>query len=252
MRTLYGLLQSPYTEKARFSLDHHAIAYRYHEHVPVLGEVLLRIKARSRAPGTKASVPLLVDGDDVLLSSHAIARHADAQGSAETLFPNDLDADIVKWADLSDRMIGAGRARVMVGLRTNREAQREALPPFIPGPLRGLMTPMASTAAAFLGSKHDVPRDADAETERTLRPALDEVRAALGTLGKREHLLERFTFADIAIASALQVLRPPARAPIGPGTREIWSNDALATEYAELLTWRDAIYASHRQPHQES
>ena len=243
MRTLYGLSQSPYTEKARWALDHHAIDYRYHEHVPVLGEVLLRIKARSRAPGTKPSVPLLVDGDDVLLSSLAIARHADARGGADPLFPSELDAEIVKWTELSDEMIGAGRSRVMVGLRTNRDAQREALPPFIPGPLRGLMTPMASTAAAFLGSKYDVPRDADAEAEKTLRPALDAVRAALGD---RVHILDRFTFADVAIASALQALRPPTRAPIGPATRDIWTNESLAGEYGDLLTWRDAIYATRR------
>jgi glutathione S-transferase len=244
MRTLYGLSQSPWTEKARWALDHHAIEYRYHEHVPVLGEVLLRIKARSRAPGTKASVPLLVDGDDVLLSSLAIARHADTREStAESLFPKGLDAEIERWAELSDQMIGAGRSRVMVGLRANHEAQREALPPFIPGPLRGLMTPMAATAAAFLGSKYDVPRDPDAEADRTLRPALDQVRAALGD---RAHILERFTFADVAIASALQVLRPPTRAPIGPATREIWTNEPLARDYTDLLTWRDALYASHR------
>jgi len=243
MRTLYGLSQSPWTEKARWALDHHAIAYRYHEHVPVFGELLLRMKARSRPRGTKASVPLLVDGDDVLLSSLAIARHADARGRGGPLFPAESDDEITRWADLSDRMIGAGRVKVLAGLRTKREAQREALPSFIPGLLRGVLAPTAMTAAAFLGSKYDLPRDPDAEAEKTLRPALDEVRAAL--VG-RTHLLERFSFADVAIAAALQAVRPPMRAPIGPATRDLWTNDALAREYADLLVWRDAVYASHR------
>jgi glutathione S-transferase len=243
MRTLYGLTQSPYTEKARWALEHHAVAYRYHEHVPVLGEVLLRLKARRRPAGTKASVPLLVDDDRVLTSSLAIARHADSLGRAPSLFPAALEGEVERWAALSDRMLGAGRARVLVGLRKNRAAQLEALPPFIPGPLRSLMTPMSVTAAVFLASKHEVPRDPDAEAESVLRPALAEVRKSLGG---RATLLDGFTFADVAIASALQVLTPRARAPFGPGTRAIWENAALAREYEDLVAWRDAVYAKHR------
>ena len=117
MRTLYGLTQSPWTEKARWALEHHGVAYRYHEHLPFLGEVLLRLKARPRPPGTKASVPLLVDDDQVLPSSLAIARHADTLGRDKPLFPSGQEREVERWADLSDRMIGAGRARVLVGLR---------------------------------------------------------------------------------------------------------------------------------------
>lgn len=247
MRTLYGLTQSAWTEKARWALEHHGIAYLYHEHVPVLGEVLLRLKARPRAPGTKASVPLLVDGDQVLPNSLAIARHADAlsraESRAELLFPSGQEGEVERWADLSDRMIGAARARVLVGLRNSRAAQREALPTFIPGLLRPLMTPMAVLAAMFLRAKYDAPRDADAEAERVLRPALDLVRKALGG---RATLLEDFTFADVAIAASLQALLPRARAPFGPGTRAIWENPALAREYEDLLAWRDLVYAKHR------
>jgi glutathione S-transferase len=244
MRTLYGLSQSPWTEKARWSLDHHSVVYRYHEHVPVLGELFLRFRARSRPSGTKASVPLLVDGNDVLTSSLAIARHVDKGGRAESLFPGHEEAEILRWADVSDRIIGAGRAHVLVGLRTNREAQLEAVPSFVPAALRGALRPMAVTAASFLGSKYDVPWNAEAEVARTLRPALDEIRAALGG---RPHFFRRFTFADLAIAASLQVLRPPSRAPIGPGTRAIWTNEALAGEYGDLLAWRDAIYSSYRR-----
>lgn len=243
MRTLYGLTQSPWTEKARWALEHHAVAYRYHEHVPVLGEVLLRLKARPRPAGTKASVPLLVDDGSVLTSSLAIAKHADSLGSAPSLFPHGSEGEVERWADLSDRMLGAGRARVLVNLRKNRAAQLEALPPFIPGPIRPLLTPMAVTAAYFLASKHEVPRDPDGEAESVLRPALDEVRKSLGG---RATLLEDFTFADVAIAASLQVLTPRARAPFGPGTRAIWENTALARDYEDLLAWRDKTYAKHR------
>ena len=243
MRTLYGLSQSAWTEKARWALDHHSVAYRYHEHVPVLGELLLRAKARSRPRGTKASVPLLADDNAAFCSSLAIARHADSIGRGEPLFPEDRDDEVIRWAELSDRVIGAGRARVLAGLRVNREAQREALPQFVPGALRGLLTPMATTAAMFLGSKYDVARDPDAEGAAVLRPAFDELRAALGG---RPYLLGSFSFADIAMAASLQTLRVRKRAPLGPGTRAIWENVEVARDFEDLLEWRDTLYTKHR------
>jgi glutathione S-transferase len=88
-----------------------------------------------------------------------------------------------------------------------------------------------------------VPRDAAAEAESVLRPALEEIRKARGD---RATLLPDFTFADVAIAASLQAVRPRARAPFGPGTRAIWENGALASEYADLLAWRDEVYAKHR------
>ena len=244
MRTLYGLSQSPWTEKARWALDHHSIAYRYHEHVPLLGEVLLRMKAHGRPKGTKASVPLLADGKDAFCSSFAIARHADAIGRGDELFPKGQDDATARWADLSDRIIDAGRASVLAGLRVNRAAQREALPPFIPGALRGAFAPMALTASWFLGAKYGASRDPHAVAESVLGPALDEVRAALA--GGRPYLLDEFTFADLAVGASLQAVRPRAASPFGPGTREIWSNEDLAGRYGDLLAWRDAIYAKHR------
>jgi glutathione S-transferase len=243
MRTLYGLSQSAWTEKARWALDHHSVAYRYHEHVPVLGELLLRRKARSRPKGTKASVPLLADGDAAYCSSLAIARHAESIGGGEPLFPAGRDDEVIRWSELSDQAISAGRARVLAGLRVNREAQREALPPFVPDALRGLLAPMAMTAAMFIGSKYDVSRDPDAEGAAVLRPAFDELRAALGG---RPYLLGSFSFADIAMAASLQTLRVRKRSPLGPGTRAIWENIAVARDYEDLLAWRDALYAKHR------
>lgn len=246
MRTLYGITMSPWTEKARWALDHHGLDYSFHEHVPILGEIFLRMKANKasgRKPGEKAPVPLLVDGEAVFPSSLAIARHSDGVGKGEVLFPKGDEEEVERWASLSDQMISAGRSKVLGGLRTNRTAQKEALPPFMPGFMKGAFTPMASMAANFLASKHSVPEDADAEASAKLRPALLEIRKAKGD---REYLLGKLTFADVAIAAALRAVRPEPSAPFGPGTREIWSNESLAAEFEDLLAWRDALYAKHR------
>lgn len=207
----------------------------------MLGEISLRLRARPR--GEKPSVPLLVDDGVVVMGSLAIARHADDSGRGDQLFPKGLEAEVTNWADMSDRIIGVGRVKVFHGLRTNREAQREALPSFIPEALKGLFTPVASTGAWFLASKYGVPDDLEAQIAGEMRPALEEVRRALEG---RQNLLDTFTFADIAIAASLHAVRPWHRSPIGPATRAVWTQEALASEYRDLLEWRDALYDKHR------
>ena len=75
--TLHGVGYSPWTERARWALDHHRIPYRYREHIPMVGEPLLR----RRAHGTlrvKATAPLLVHAGGAIDDSLAIMRYADA------------------------------------------------------------------------------------------------------------------------------------------------------------------------------
>jgi glutathione S-transferase len=239
MRTLYGLTQSPWTHRARWALDHHGIAYRYHEHLPMLGEVLLRRKAKAK----KASVPLLADGDRTVMGSFEIARHAEANGRGASLFPRGRDAEIARWNDVAERMTNVGRAWVFKSLQSNRQAREEALPSFMPGAIRGVLAPTAGMAVAFLAKKYAVPIDLEMEVAQVMRPALEEVRKALG--GK-PYLLDSFSYADVTIACALQAVRPHDRAPIGPGTRAAWTNEALASEFEDLLMWRDAIHRKHR------
>jgi glutathione S-transferase len=58
-----------------------------------------------------------------------------------------------------------------------------------------------------------------------------------------------FSFADIAMATALQLTVPVADGyvALGPATRAAWADDALAAEFADLVAWRDALYARHRR-----
>jgi len=232
---------SPWTERARWALDHHGIAYAYHEHVPMLGEVLLRMKART----TKATVPLLEDGDDIVMGSFEIGKHAEKIGRGAPLFPRDRDAEIAHWADVAERMTRVGRAWLLTRLLKSKAAQAEALPSFVPGGLRGALAPSAGMAIRFLTKKYDVPDNAEQEVEHTLRPLLLELRAAIGD---KAYVLtpSTFTFADVAMASTMQVVRPRDARLLGPATREAWTNEALAAEFGDLLEWRDAIYAKHR------
>lgn len=248
MRILYGISQSPWTERARWALEHHGLTYSYHEHVPMLGEVLLRMKARA----AKASVPLLEDGDRIVMGSFAIAKHAESSGKGERLFPADQDDAIARWVDVAERMLNVGRAWATKRMSKSKEALAEGLPAFVPESLKGSLAPSAALALRFLHRKWDIPGDVDVAVETTLRPLLGEVRAALAAAPEAPGLRyvlggATFSVADLVLASAMQVIRPHERAKtMGPSTFEVWTNPTLVRDFGDLLEWRDAIYANHR------
>src|SRR5690349_1207690 len=102
MRTLIALPYSPWSEKARWALDHHGVAYRNEVYLPMLGEPALRLRT-GRLRG-RITVPVLIEEDGPpVMDSIAIARHADALGPGEKLFPHGLDAQVDEWNDRADR-----------------------------------------------------------------------------------------------------------------------------------------------------
>ena len=238
MSTLYGIAQSPWTHRARWALEHHHVRYDYHEHLPMLGEVLLRRKAKAK----KASVPLLVDPEgEPVMGSFAIAKHAEQVGKGEPLFPKEAADAVAKWNDVAEKITNAGRVDTLRKLKVDRDTQRDSLPGFFPGVVRSVLAPTAALASSFLLSKYDLPEDFD--VEKTLQAGYEEVRKGLA--GK-EHLLGKFTYADIAVATALQTLRPHPSAQLGPGTSKAWSHAKLADEFSDLVAWRDRIYEKYR------
>lgn len=234
--TLYGLTQSIWTERARWALEHHGIAYRFHEHVPLLGEILLRHKAGVKKP----SVPLFADGDRIVMGSAEIAREADRIGGGPKLF---ADPALDRWIDVAERLASAGRACFFEKFLASPGAQREVVPAFVPRALRGLAAPTTATVIRYLARKWDVPTDIPTVLATQMRPALEEVRAGLG--GK-PYLGADFGFADLAIAATLGVVAPPPGSQLEPATKAAWTVPALAEDFRDLLGWRDGIYARHR------
>src|SRR5690606_17418493 len=97
MRSLVGLVYSPWTQRARWALDHHRVVYRSEPYTPLLGELALR-RRLGRFRG-RVSVPVLFTDAAVIDDSVAIARHAEAVGSGGPRF---ADADAVtRWVALA-------------------------------------------------------------------------------------------------------------------------------------------------------
>lgn len=247
VRTLYGLSYSPWTHRALFSLDHHRLVYRYVEHLPLLGELRLRRLSKSAKP----TVPLLITDGAPTMGSGEIARLADREGAEEKLFGADMRA-ITEWEVRADAILEVARARVVAGLKASHEAQKEALPPFVPGPFRSIFAFTAKQGTSFVAKKHAVAGEPDQRVVDEVFPVLDVLHAALADKGEDTCLLGTFGYADIVMATAVSALSPT---PSEPGTRKLgaaslalWTYPEAPARYPLVYAWRDRVYARRKLP----
>lgn len=238
---LVGLRQSPWTEKARWALDHHELAHEYVEHRPVLGEPALRLRLKD-ARG-RVTVPVLFTRHGALRTSAAIADFADRIGRAPSLFPKAHRDAIRRWDARSEEALVLVRNLYAGALGQSREALAESAPPLLPSPLRG---PLASLGFRLFALKYGLGVPDQGQDERALASILEGLREALEA-GGSAYLLGEFTYADVAMAVVLHGVRPAddAWVPLPPATRACWTRPALAARFADLLAWRDALYARH-------
>jgi glutathione S-transferase len=242
MATLHGLSYSPWTERARWALDHHRVDYRYREHAPLLGELRLRRLAR-RTGRAKATVPLFVDGGRAIGDSVEIIRHADRVGKGA---PLGADSDEVSaLAARVDAALDQVRIRVTHRTLNDREALREAAATAVPEAVAGLLRPLAAVGARHIARKYGFATGEHALDESTVAEVLREIRE---TLGDGPFLGDCFSALDMLAASLLQGVRPAeAHGPaLRPATRRIWTSAPLAVEFEGLLEWRDRLLARHR------
>ncbi|MBC8071849.1 MAG: glutathione S-transferase [Deltaproteobacteria bacterium] len=235
---------SPWSERVRWALDHHGIAYQLIQHAPFLGEGRLRKLVGDN--GRAATVPVLVDGAQVISQSWDIVAHADRHGRGTTLIPAAHEDAIREWVGIVDTAAGHGRALVIGRMLRSPPALDESLPPAVPRWLRPLLRPITRHGSRWFARKYGLDLDAALANERAVIDALDHLRRSLGG---RRYLLGELTYADIVVATLLQGIAPvdDEYIRLGPATRDVWTNRALAEHYADLLTWRDALYREHRR-----
>ncbi len=241
---LIALPMSPWSEKARWALDHHEIGYIEIEYVPMLGAPWLRMVTKTFSG--KVTVPVLATPHGVLKDSFTIARHADRVGRKPTLFPREHEAEIEAWNRESEAIIGAQRTLLIERTRRSPDAQAEALPAFVPDLARSTLRPLTRMAASYMARKYDADRDVIDRAQSSLDAGLEKLRAALSN--GREYLVGNdFTYADITMATTLQaVVPPPGFRGRGAASRAVWTDDARRERFADLVAWRDRIYARHR------
>lgn len=240
--TLLSLHYSPWSERARWALDHHGLAYQLVQHAPFLGERRLRRVVGRHVE--RATVPVLVAEGEVLRDSWDIALYADARGAAEKLFPRGLEDAIRVLADVAERTMFETRGLVTAALLSDA-ALDEAQPRAIPKPLRPLLRPVARYGTLWFARKYALDLTELEAQRQTLARGLTTFRERYGA---RPYLFERFTYADIVFCSLLQAVKPvdDRYIRLGPAWRSAWTQPALADEFADLIRRRDELYAAHR------
>jgi len=235
--TLYVIHHSPWSERARWALLHHKVAFEEREHVPLIGELALRMRTSVKG---KASVPLLVEDDVAVQGSLAIGEWVDERGKKDKLFPEGKRDTIKKLYDALEDPLSAARERFVRDLMEDEEAQLESLPPM----LRSLpfATLSAKVGTTFVASKYNARIGS---VDDRIRAGL---RAVSEALGKKDYILDSFSFADIVGTSVVQAIAPgdDKYVNLPPGTRRLWNHEKLQKEFGHLIEWRDKIYSKHR------
>lgn len=239
---------SPWSEKARWALDHHRVDYCEQSYTPILGEFALRVQLLE--PFGRITVPVFRDGRRWLRDSFEIALHAERIGRGSPLFPSDASNEIRAWNERSEAALAAGRAILMRDWVRTPELELAALPPGIPAPLASWLRPIGRWRLDSFMKKYGVEEGGlDSSPDAVLRRALDVLEGALA--GRRYLIGDALSYADIAMALTLQQVKPvdPAYitrlAGLGPAGMNV---PELEERYAGLIAWRDELYARHRRP----
>jgi glutathione S-transferase len=240
---LYSIHYSTWSIKARWALAHHGVEYEKIEFIPTLSNAALRVRTRQwTGPLT---VPVLIDESGVYGDSFDIARRAEAIGGGAPLLPDDLHPEIEAWNTHADNTLAThGRIAATAAVCADRDARRASVPGFIPKPLRSLALTLVDVASHYLARKYGFRVGARAPAVQAMRGTLEGVRDALAG---RPYLLERFTLADVSLASALQFVQPVSDdyIPLKPAFRRAWEVDELIADFGPVLEWRDRVFAAH-------
>jgi glutathione S-transferase len=243
-RKLYVLKTSPWSERAKWALDHHGLGFETIDHTPMLGE--LRLRRVAGGPGKKrVTTPVLVDEGRVLTDSWDIALYADEVGKGSKLVPAERESEVRRWNDAAEEAMRAGRTLLIPRLRQSGEALDSILPPVFPTWVRPALRPITRYATTWFSRKYDLRFDEAAELAK-MRSALENLRAALAK--SSPYLLGAFSYADIVMAIVLQGVRPvdDRYFPLDPAMRVVWTREDFVADYGDLLAWRDLLYERHR------
>ncbi len=245
-RILVELPISPWTERARWALDHHKLTWQRVVHEPFIGEG--KLKKLTQTTSGPATTPCLIEGDQRFTSSTAIARHADATGSGSKLIPAGQESAVERWVENAEHGSRAGRMVITRRLLDQPAALDEQLPAFLPGFVRPLLRPVTRYGTRWFAKKYALDiddKDALAAAEAVACRHIDRVREGLAG---RPYLLESFSWADVVSCLLLQAVKPVQhpKYPLRPATRKQWEAPHLVDKYADLLRWRDDLYAQHR------
>lgn len=243
MMRLAGKVRSPWTERARWPLDHHGLAYEFIPYRRWVDDVWLRVFSRQlRDP---IVTPVLKDKSQVIRGAFQVALHAERAGAGPRLIP-DISA-IVRWNNLSDRALTAGRLLAVQRMVDSDAALLEVAADQVPAALGRRLLPLLRQQLRRDAGLHGLEPGLADLSIAGLRAICRELREGLAA-GSGFLIGGRYSYADIAMAVALHGLIPvrDEHFPLPDALRECHTHEALAKEFGDLIVWRDALYEKRR------
>ena len=229
MIELHQFRHSSFCLKARMVLQAKGLSYRTVEVTPGVGQV-----AVFRLSGQR-QVPVLVDGDQVIVDSSAIARHLNQREPEPALIPADprQAAQVHLLEDWADTTLAiAGRASLVQAATLDPQLRVALLSDDLPVPVRSVM---GVIPAGWVSNITELVNQKErTELLASLEQLAASVQASPWLVG------DRMTLADIAVAAQLSLLRFPSSAGsalAGKGVPGLSDHPKLKP----LFQWRDQI-----------
>lgn len=238
--TLYQLPWSPPSVRARWALAERGVRYRAVVYLPGTHH-----SVRVRLATGQSSVPVAwIDGRPIAGSTE-IARAIDGFGDpAGRLFFDDpnLAAELDAWVARSDRLFDAARRALGPALAGDREALRAVI---TPGPAWAhALVPVLWRFSGWEWAR----RYGVAEPDRTAAAEIEALATAMerDRAGRAWLVGDRFSYADIAVASMLCTVRGTPHLAIPPPLARHYAHLAAAGPWDPLFAWRDALLDARR------
>ena len=239
---------SPWSERARWALDHAGTKYDTIVYTPLVSTLYVRWLSRNF--NNKLTIPVAIANNtgesQILRDSLSISLHANTSRLAQrkNLFPAEHIDEINEWYQLSESMLDILRVRANPRMKQSRDLQLNNLPAAIPTSVKPLFLPLSRYALNHFENKYPLQ---SADHDQILIDGLNKIRSSLEKSGSG-YILDQFSYADITTAVIFQAISPCSNkfVELDDATRECWRDHQLIEQFGDLIEWRDNIYEKHR------
>mmetsp|Transcript_10050 Transcript_10050/g.30701 ORF Transcript_10050/g.30701 Transcript_10050/m.30701 type:complete len:248 (-) Transcript_10050:838-1581(-) len=241
MATLYCIAGSGYSARACWALDVAGVNYRRKQLLIGLGSLMLKLRYGLRG---KVTVPLLLLDGEAIQGGLQIAEVLNAREHTAGLLFDENDAEAVReWDRLATDLLDYGRTCTIRAVEADERNFREFLPPVLKAfPTIGLLV----ARLVHESFKRKYAEEIENSSQQKARAALERVQSAIRDGNSRYILADKFSYADITVASSLHFLDRLSGLIRGVDA-DADADLALKDEFAEVFAWRDSIEARHRK-----
>mmetsp|Transcript_55170 Transcript_55170/g.135319 ORF Transcript_55170/g.135319 Transcript_55170/m.135319 type:complete len:223 (+) Transcript_55170:1578-2246(+) len=219
----------------------------------LIGALKLRFRFKILPPA-RVTVPILVSGTEVVPDSLEIAKWADEhrRRSGPSLFPRSHTDEILGFVAAADAAQNYFRAWLVSCAAKNNDVLLTFVPRALRLPGLGILIGKAGNWVFRFKYRREF---SSASKDATWRIFRDKVMPALERGGGEYLVGGQFTYADIAIATAISAFFPANNDFIRRGKavqEQIELAFPRAEELAPMLAWRDRLFAKHAPRTQNS